>query len=296
MSDRDPKSDPGPDAESGTAPADGHHRRRWWLIVVAALGAVVVAAIGIGLVLFFIRDQPKAKSVGERVDELAGSSTSVDAGTSTFRPPAGVYVAEGAGHEAISFPPVSQEDGATMPASVEYLPEGCWRFRIDYNEAHWQDWTLCPAGALALVETEGHTWQNWDLGATQVANLSTFSCDPPSTAFVFGADEGATWDRRCEGTNDQVAGTTVSSGTMAFEGTETLTIDGEDVKALRFRREHELSGAQTGAETVTFWVAAKDGLPLRSERDVRADSSSPVGTITYTESGHWQLTSLTPEG
>lgn len=275
--------------------ADPRGHRRWWLVAVAVVGAVVLAGIGAGLLLFFVRDEPKAKSVGERVDELAQSSTSVDAGAGTFRPPAGVYLAEGEGHEAISFPPVSQADGATMPASVEHLPEGCWRFRIDYNEAHWQDWTLCPSGALALVETEGHTWQNWDLGATQVANLSTFSCDPPNTAFVFGADDGATWDRRCEGTNEQVDGTTTSSGTMTFEATETLKIGGEDVEALRFLREHQLSGGQTGEETVTFWVAAKDGLPLRSERDVRIDSSSPVGTITYTESGQWQLTSLTPE-
>ena len=35
-----------------------------------------------------------------------------------LRPPDGVYVMEGEGSEAISFPPVSQEDGETMPATV----------------------------------------------------------------------------------------------------------------------------------------------------------------------------------
>jgi hypothetical protein len=31
------------------------------------------------------------------------------------------------------------------------------------------------------------------------------------------------------------------------------------------------------------------------EREVRIHSDSPVGTITYTESGWWQLTSLVPQ-
>ena len=38
-----------------------------------------------------------------------------------------------------------------------------------------------------------------------------------------------------------------------------------------------------------------DGLLVRYERDIEVGTDSPVGTITYTEEGHFQLTGLRPQ-
>ena len=95
----------------------------------------------------------------------------------------------GEGRETISFPPVEQDDGTTMPASIRHTADGCFTFKIDYNEAHWQDWHLCPEGNT-LVERGGRTFQRWDFGVTTVENLATFVCDPPAPFAVRRSQRG----------------------------------------------------------------------------------------------------------
>jgi hypothetical protein len=98
------------------------------------------------------------------------------------RPPEGVYEYAGEGSERISFPPVSQQDGAIVPGTVTHGADGCWEFRLDYNAAHWQDWLYCPSDGR-IAEAGGHTHQAWHFGVTTVTNLSTFECDPPAAMF-----------------------------------------------------------------------------------------------------------------
>jgi hypothetical protein len=61
-----------------------------------------------------------------------------------------------------------------------------------------------------------------------------------------------------------------------------------------YRQERTLTGAQEGVDLVDIWLAAESGLPVRMGRDVEVETDSPVGAITYTESGQWELTALTP--
>jgi hypothetical protein len=256
---------------------------------------MVVAAIAIVVAVFVLREDPGAKPVDEAIEEFRtdedSSSANVDA---SLTPPAGVYTATGEGQESLSFPPISQTDGAVMPATVTHHPDGCWTFTLDYNEAHTQTWRYCiDESNRTLVEQGGQTFQRWDLGALTVENTSTFVCDPPAFAFDPDAIPATEWNQRCEGTNSQTAGVTVSVGPYVFLEAETLTVGGDDIATHHYRQTRTLSGAQTGTQTAEIWIAVDDGLPLRIERAVELDSSSPVGTITYTENGWWQLTSRT---
>ncbi len=274
------------------------HRRRWpW--VVGLVVAVVLVAVAVPVVLFATRERPEGKDLGEAVDEYQPGSSTAAGG-----PTPGVYRATGEGTEAISLPPVSQHDGAVVPVTVEAADDGCWRVEAAYHEAHRQDWTFCeqPGGggagegaAPVVVDRGGQTYQRWDFGATSVENTSTFTCDPPAVMIDPSAEPGDTWDQHCTGTNTQTDGTTISAGTYEFVGVEDLEIDGEAVPARRYRQDRTISGAQTGTDAVDVWFAVADHLPLRMARDVRIDSDSPVGTVTYTESGWWQLDSLVPE-
>jgi hypothetical protein len=264
----------------------GERRWRWW---IAGIVAAVVVAVVVPLVLFATREDPKAKDIGEAVDEFEPGE-----GDATADGPApGVYEAAGEGREAISFPPVSQRDGDVVPVTVEAAAEGCWTVTVDYNEAHWQDWTYCPDGEV-VTDRGGQTYQRWDFGATKVENTSTFTCDPPAVMIDPGAEPGDSWDQRCTGTNTQAAGESTSTGPYTFVGIESLEVDGEQVETRHHRQERTISGAQTGTDVVHFWFAVDDHLPIRMEREVRIDSDSPVGTVTYTEEGSWQLTSLEP--
>jgi hypothetical protein len=272
--------------------------RRWWLSV-GIVASLVVIALGVLVVLFITREDPGARSIDEAVEEFRsdtdGGGTSPGDGASAGGPPVGVYLLEGSGTESLSFPPLSQSDGETMPMTVGATDGGCWTVRIDYNEAHWQDWNLCRDGD-SVIENGGSTFQRWDLGATTIENTSTFVCEPPVVFVDLAASEGDTAQRSCTGINDAVGGETLTSGTDTVVGVEEIPIGGEPVEAVHVRSDQTVSGAQTGTVEWDFWFRTSDGLPLRGQRSSMINSDSPVGTITYDEDGTWELTSTEPEG
>ena len=145
-----------------------------------------------------------------------------------------------------------------------------------------------------LLERGGQTLQRWDLGATTISNTSTFVCSPPVIAFAASDVVGSTTEQGCEGTNSEVAGATTSAGRQVFVGEDPLSIEGVDVQTHHYHRTREIAGAQTGEEQTEMWIETATGLPLRMERTIRIQTDSPVGDITYTEAGWWQLQSRTP--
>jgi hypothetical protein len=90
-----------------------------------------------------------------------------------------------------------------------------------------------------------------------------------------------------------VDGTATSSGSWRYVGPESVTIGGEVVDAWHIRQERTISGAQDGIQATDAWFR-DDGLLLRSERDIEVTSPSPIGDVTYTESGSVELTGLEP--
>jgi hypothetical protein len=267
------------------------HVLRW--VVVGVLGTLSIV-LGGAVLLFTTREDPDAKDVDDAVEEYRATSvpTSVDA---LDRPAAGVYRAEGTGREDLSFPPLSQEDGETLPITVEHLAEGCWRLTVDFNEAHWQQWDYCTR-AGRVVEQAGTTFQRWDLGATTIESLAEFVCEPPNLVFDPTAVVDDSWSGSCTGTNSAIEGSTVTAGPTTYLGPEVLEIDGEPVDVQHYRQALSVTGAQEGTNDVDAWYDATNGLPVRMERATEVATDSPVGAITYQEAGEWQLTSLRPVG
>lgn len=264
---------------------------RGWLTPVI-LGSVLVVGLAVFGGAYLFRSHPKAKSVGSAVRDYRRSGGV--APTSGFAvPAAGVYRAKGHGRESISMPPNSQNDGAVMPVTVTLLPSGCWRWRIDYNTAHWHELDLCPKGTELLLVAQ-RNYQAWDLGATTITNTGSYTCDPPSPIVVDQPVPGRQFTHACTGTNSAAPGRSVSAGPATIIGTQTLRVDGTDVVTIHQRRRQHMTGPQKGTLTEDWWFDARTGLPIRAERHYALATSSPVGTIDYHEQGAWQLATLTP--
>jgi hypothetical protein len=286
-------------AGAGT-PGDGPptqqptHRRRW-IIVAGVACAIVLLAVTAFVTVFVVREDPGARPLSDALDEFRGTDSTAPPPESVTRPPDGVYTAVGEGREALSFPPLSQHDGDVMPVTVTYMNDACWAFAIDFNDAHRQTWRYCPGDVDgSIVERGSETEQRWDLGAMTISNSTTFGCDPPALMLAAGAVTGQTWDHSCAGTNSEIPGTTRSEGPYRLVGVEPVVIEGTEIASHHYTQLRRLSGSQTGEYTTELWVAIDTGLPLRSERTVNVRTSSPVGDITYTEDGWWQLQSRVP--
>ena len=259
--------------------------------VLTALAVVLLVVVGVGWTLLHT-EQPGPASVEDALERFHESDDGADL-SPTPRPPDGVYTYRGEGHEQLSVPPLGQDDGETMPATVTHEGRGCWTFRIDFTSGHWQSWRYCPgADRDGFEEVAGATGQQWDLGVSQMGNISHFTCD--NNPVVWTAVAGEAVDTRCSGTNSAVDGTTVTHGTWRFVGPEALTIGGEEVEAMHFSGDRQLSGGQEGTEVTEVWFR-EDGLLLRYERDIEVRTDSPIGDITYTERGWFELADLQPE-
>jgi hypothetical protein len=261
--------------------------------VLVALAALAGGGLAVLLVLFLTRDEPGEQSVDEAVEEFRGEEGE-DGGDSLDRPAAGVYAAEGEGEAALSPLGISQQDGPDVPITVRHEPEGCWSLEISLNEDHRQINHLCPDADGRLVEAHSETEQRWDLGAMSLDNVTEFVCDPPAVVVDPSAQPGDAWEQRCEGTSTGVSGATTSAGPYRFEGEEDLEVADVTVTTRRYRQERTITGSQDGTQVVHHWYDAASGLLVREERSSEVGSDSPVGTITYTEEGWWQLTSLEP--
>jgi hypothetical protein len=277
-----------------TSDARTGHRRRWLVAAVVVGGIAMLSVAGL-VAVFVVREDPGAKPLGDALDEFRGTESTELPTVSITRPPAGVYTAVGEGREALSFPPLSQQDGDLMPITVTYTSDKCWTFAINFNDAHRQAWDYCAGDVEGSIFEHGSsTLQRWDLGAMTISNSTTFSCDPPALMLSVDAAPDRTWTHSCGGTNSEIPGTTRSEGPYRLVGVETVVIDGTDVASHHYSQTRRLSGSQTGEQSTELWVAIDTGLPLRSERTVSVQSSSPVGNITYTEEGWWQLQSRVP--
>jgi hypothetical protein len=258
--------------------------------LLTALAVAVVALLAVGWTVLRT-EEPGPASVQDALDRFHDGTADVP--SATPRPPAGVYTYEGEGDEHLSFPPLDQADGAEMPGTVRPEARGCWTLRLDFNTAHWQSWRYCPTvGGQGFAEVAGASGQRWDLGVSTVENVSHFVCDPPNP-IVLPAGAGSV-EHRCTGTNSAVDGRTTSEGDWRDVGVERRVVGGEDVVTHHYTGMRRLTGGQDGTEATDVWFR-DDGLLVRYERDIEVRTGSPVGDITYTESGWFELTDLTPQ-
>ncbi len=271
------------------------HGRTRWLVVVAAVVVIVVGAAGFEVIRYLLREHPGPKSLPSAVKAFQGDeSTPAGSRSATSALPAeGVYLLKGHGSEQISFPPNSQLDGAVMPATITYQADNCWRWHVDYNVAHWEEYDFCSRGGR-LVLSGSRVSQSWDFGDIKINNLARFTCPPVSVVLPQDPKPGQTQRYSCTGTNSAVAGQSIAAMTIRIVGMFTLRIGGIAVPAVHELQRETLTGGQRGRLREDWWFVATSGMPVRVERRITLLSNSPVGTITYTEAGSWQMGSLRP--
>jgi len=264
--------------------------RKWrWIVAALVLFAVMG---GSAFVIAWRNSGSRPVSFDEARRRYESTSSTVLAAPSALRPPAGIYVYRGSGTEHLDKPPKSQNQGPGMPATVTYRADGCWVFRLDYSTGHWQSWTYCARNG-GLDEVGGQTFERWDFVVFSVDSTSTFTC-PSSVTIRSGMLPGDTWTQTCTGTSSAVKGEVTTSGPMTYLGTETLTIGGSRVPAYHFKQLRTLTGAQTGTQENDVWFAKSNGMPLRNDHHNVVKSDSPIGRVTYTETGTFTLQSLKP--
>jgi hypothetical protein len=230
------------------------------------------------------------------LDEAAARTSTTGDGTApptSEGPVPGIYRYEGSGTSSLSVPPLSQDQGPSIPGTVEVGGDGCWTFRVDYSTNHWQSWRYCPT-ARGLIEEGGQTWQRWQIGPTAITNLTEATCDEGLVVLPDERVEGDERDESCTATNEAMDGEVTSEGTFTYLGDEELDVGGTSVATAHFERRRELSGSQSGTERTEVWFAIDTGLPIRNERDLEVRTDTPAGESTYRESGTFQLVSLDP--
>jgi hypothetical protein len=286
--------------ESTEEQTAGALRRMWRRprhpIRLALLGVAVIVLGIFGYVFagYALRTHPGAKSLNSAVNTFRAGGSAQDSAGMSYPPPAqGVYELQGQGSERISFPPNAQSDGRIMPASVTYTSSGCWRWHLDFNVAHWEEYDFCATGGR-LVQTGNRNSQSWDYGTLSVNNVANFTCPANSVVLRGSLSAGETLTWACSGTNTAVPGRTSAKTVNRIVGVASLSIGRKPVEAVHERQVTTLSGGQQGTVAEDWWFASSSGLPLRVVRDITIHSASPIGTITYYEKGSWQMVSTQP--
>lgn len=257
------------------------------LLIVALCGAVLAIAVAAVVVVAFVRrPSPTPASMSDALRRYRSST--VPERTVALDP--GVLTATGSGSNELEKPLTRQQDGASMPITVESLSNDCSRWRIDYNSSHFQSLDLCASGDGVDVVAQS-SGQAWDFGVVTVSNVGVFRCDPP---VKIRADEtsAAPAVRTCTGTNSAVAGEATVELTVEHLGTTTLDVDNTKRAVVRQRWTQKLSGHQTGTLRDEWWFDEANGLPLRAERNYELSTPTPLGDVRYVESGEWTLASL----
>jgi len=281
-----------PGAPAPEPPARTSRRGRHRSLLVASTGvvALVLAAVAYVGVRYELRGHPGAKSVGSAVQTFRGSAPGADTDGYVV-PQAGVYTARGQGGERISFPPNSQRDGTVIPVTVTHLAGSCWRWDIDYNVAHSEQYDFCASRA-GLLQPGDSDSQTWDFGVTEISNTAHITCPASTLVLPAQGTPGQSLQWSCPETNTSIAGRSVSTTSARIVGIETLRVGVTPVQTVYELQRTTVIGAQSGTVTEGWWFSRSSGLPLRVERTITVHTSSPIGAITYSESGSWQLTSL----
>ena len=209
-------------------------------------------------------------------------------------PTQGVYLYRGSGTETISLPPKSQSEGPEIPGTVVDRPGGCFEFRLDYSDVHWQDWTYCMHRG-SMVTTSKAGYYLWDFVVLSVNDTSTYTCSPAIVTipadFVFHARHPVS----CIGTNNHIStGSVHMDGTSTVLATKKLRVGSGMEPAVLVREDVAFSGGQHGSNDADTWFSVTTGLPLRGTWSTVVSTPSPVGTSTLHAHGEFDLTSLVP--
>ncbi len=207
----------------------------------------------------------------------------------------GVYAYRGTGHrDDLGLPasPSPRAPGCPVPSSGS--AGGCFEFRIDFSDHHWQSWDYCVRDG-ALISPTRAGYYNWDFVAFHVDDTSTFACDPVITTVPDPIVPGTASTVACTGSNDKL-----STGPVTMVGTSKLVRSGDirvgsrTLAAVLVAEHVTFSKGQSGSNDTSTWFAVSSGLPLRGTWHTKVSTTSPVGISTLDAHGDFALSSLTP--
>lgn len=256
------------------------------------VGCLAIAMTGVVAYALMSPESERSVSIDEAASRLVSKPTT-DGPLRPLVPSAGVYRYRGSGTETLSRPSTSQQQGPEMPGTVSHLDGACWRFRIDYSTKHHQHWDYCADGDR-LVERGGASRQQLSIVVTDVDVGSETTCDDDVIAADRSSIPNEAAEQSCSATSTGSEGSVESSGTNRYVGREMLNVGGVRVETMHYRRQRTISGGQRGSETLDLWFAVDSGLPVKNLRSVTVVTPSPLGELTYTEKGSFELTSVEP--
>lgn len=209
-------------------------------------------------------------------------------------PVPGVYRYQGSGTETISVPPKSQSEGPDIPGTVTDQPHGCFGFRLDYSDVHWQRWSYCVERG-GLVTTSKAGYYLWNFVVMSVDDTSTYTCRPAAVTIPSIMVLGVHHPVSCSGRNNHLStGPVQMTGTSTVVATSTLQVGGARQAAVLVREIVHFSGGQHGSNDADTWFSVGTGLPLRGTWSTEVATPSPVGTSTLRAHGEFSLLSPTP--
>ena len=278
------------DLPSEPVPAGPKHRHVARRVV---LGIVLVVLIGGGTFAYlWSRSGAHAVSSSEAIERFRHqdpNGSDIVAG-----PIPGVYAYRGTGTETISVPPKSQSEGPGMPGTVVRGAGGCFEFRIDFSDHHWQSWDYCVHDG-ALVSPTRAGYYNWDFVAFHVDDTSTFVCSPVITTVPDPIVPGRASKVACTGSNDKLStGPVTMVGTSKVVRSGDIRVGGQTLAAVLVAEHVTFSKGQSGSNDTSTWFAVSTGLPLRGTWHTKVSTTSPVGISTLDAHGDFALSSLTP--
>ncbi len=259
--------------------------------MLGGLGLVLLAIVGT-LAYLWSNDGPQQLSASTAVQRFrAENHGAASAGPG---PTQGIYLYRGSGTESLSVPPKSQGEGPEIPGTVTNRPGGCFDFRLDFSDAHWQSWRYC-IGSDGLTTTSKSGYYRWDFVVFSASDTSTYTCDPAILTVPAAMTVGGSHPVTCTGSNDSLStGPVHMKGTSTVVATKTLRVAGTDIPAVRIREAVAFTGGQTGSNDADTWFSTTTGLPLEGTWSTVVSTPSPFGTSTMRAQGQFTLTTSTP--
>lgn len=271
-----------------SSPESPRPRRRLRKVLIVVAAVLTVLVIAAGLWFFVGREQAEQLSDDQALEDFRANSA--DASDAEGRPAAGVYAATASGNESIGLPGFDEELGPNAPVTITYGDEGCFTYRADFNSHHWRSWTFCPSGTATFALTQLDSWTARKAPGLDLTTLTTYRCDQPLAFLWDGAATGDTRTGACTGTSDMDDLVTEDAAQIEVLGTDTLTIDGDQVNVVRVRTTDTFSGDQTGSEVGNWWLDTTTGLPVKADFEALLEG----GPSTYSETIELALSTLTP--
>jgi hypothetical protein len=258
--------------------------------LVAALAGVVVVVGVLALALMLTRshttvidaDQARAAATTSITSSSVVTATTLVGGTPTAPQTGGdvvVYVYAMSGHEEID---------ALAGAKHQYPPEtyltirsgGCgqmWRWQA--IEERWSAWEVCDPQYVTVAGFD--SFNKW----FGVEDLQHYRCDGPAP-YLPPTPDTDTWTFVCSTDSIQQA------TTAEVVGMETIDVGGEPVDTVHIHYVDTLSGDSTGGSETDRWVRPGDPLVIKEAGSTASASTSPIGTVNYTEEYEISIESL----